>query len=129
MRNKTAELANVVGYVDPSILLLSETKLNDRVSSSKFLPENYTGFRRDRAPAGGVLVAIKDTLVAREVELIDVSIEIIWVKILLKNLHPLYVGSFYHQPSDALQTNSMSWKSPWTILQVWTRITQMCLYF
>ena len=118
MRNKTAELANVVGYVDPSILLLSETKLNDRVSSSKFLPENYKGFRRDRAPAGGVLVAIKDTLVAREVELIDVSIEIIWVKILLKNLHPQYVGSFYHQPIDALQTNSMSWKSPWTILQV-----------
>ena len=101
VHNKTAKLANMVGYVDPDILLLSETKLNDSVSSSEFLPANYKGFRRDRATAGGgVMVAIKDTLVAEEVELIDVSTEIIWVKILLKNLHPLYVGSFYRQPSD-----------------------------
>ena len=101
MRNKTAELTNKMGYVDPD-KLLSETKLNDSVSSSEFLPANYKGFRRDWATAGGgVMVAIKDTLVAEEVELIDVSTEIILVKILLKELHPLYVGSFYRQPSDS----------------------------
>ena len=101
IRNKTAELANLVSYTDPDILLFTETKLNNKVSTSEFLPANYKGFRKDRTSAGGgVMIAIRDNLVAEEVDMIEVSAEVIWVKIILHNCNPLYVGSFYRQPSQ-----------------------------
>ena len=100
IRNMTAELANLVSYTDQDILFFTETKLNE-VSTSEFLPANYKGFRKDRTSAGGgVMIAIKDNLVAEEVDMVEVSAEVIWVKIILKNCNPLYVGSFYRQPSQ-----------------------------
>ena len=93
IRNKTAQLANLISYTDPDILLFTETKLNNKVSTSEF--------RKDRTSAGGgVLIAIKDNLVAEEVDMVEVSAEVIWVKIILQNCNPLYVGSFYRQPSQ-----------------------------
>ena len=101
IRNKTAEPVNLVSCTDPDILLFTETKLNNKVSTSEFLPANYKGFRKDRTSTGGeVMIAIRDNLVAEEVEMVVVSAEVIWVKIILQNCNPLYVGSFYRQPSQ-----------------------------
>ena len=71
----------MVGYIDPDILMLSETRLSGGVSSFDFLHTNHKGFRRDQASARAAMVAIRDTFAADEVEMVDVSTEIICLKI------------------------------------------------
>ena len=46
------------------------------------------------------MIAIRDNLVAEEVDMVEVSAEVIWVKIILQNCNTLYVESFYRQPSQ-----------------------------
>ena len=101
INSKTAELESLVSYTDPDNLLFTETKLNNKVSTSEFLPANYKGFQKDcTSSGGGVKRAIRNNLVAKEVDMVEVFTEVIWIKIILQNCNPLYVGSFYRQPSE-----------------------------
>ena len=70
VRCKRAELENMCDYMDPDVLILTETKLDHSVNSSEFLPEHYKGdIRRDnKKGAGGVMIAYKDSLVAMQAE-------------------------------------------------------------
>ena len=46
---KRAELANLIKYTDPDVLILTEKKLEDSIKNSEFLPTGYQGTaRRDR---------------------------------------------------------------------------------
>ena len=98
---KAAELQNLVCTTIPDIILLNETKLDKDILSSEFTPPGYKGFRKDRNRHGGeVMIMLRDSLVAEEVEISDCSCEAIWVKIQLKGNHPLYVSSASRTPSD-----------------------------
>jgi len=98
--SKKAELENLISYTQPDILCLTETKLDDSVYTSEFLPKGYSGFRKDRVKGGGgVMVVVKDTLPACEITMDDVAGEVYWVRIDTRD-NPLYVASFYRTPSD-----------------------------
>ena len=98
--SKKAELENLISYTHPDILCISETKLDDSVHTSEFLPSGYAAFRKDRVRGGGwVMVAVKETLPACDIVMDDVTGEVCWVRIDTKD-NPLYVGSFYRTPSD-----------------------------
>ena len=91
--SKKAELENLISYTQPDILCLTETKLDDSVYTSEFLPKGYSGFRKDRVKGGGgVIVVVKDTLPACEITLDDVAGEVCWVRIDTRD-NPLYVAS------------------------------------
>ena len=79
IRGMAAELQNIVCTTIPDI----------------FTPPGYKGFRKDRnRHGGGVMIMLRDFLVAEEVEISDCLCEAIWVKI------QLYVSSVYRTPSD-----------------------------
>ena len=101
VRGKKAELENLTEYVNPDILILTETKIDSDIKSSEFLPEGYKGdIRKDRnATGGGVMLAYKDTLIASEVET-KVGAETVWGKFTLKDGKSTYVGAYYRPPSD-----------------------------
>ncbi len=98
--SKKAELSNLTNYTNPDILLLTETKIDNTISTSEFLPDGYTGeFRKDRTMGGGgVLIAIKSIYNAESIDLIDINAETVWAEISLKDHKKLVVGSFYRQP-------------------------------
>ena len=102
VRNKQAELCNIVYRSDPDIVILTETWLDDTIESSEFIPQGYKApneFRKDRdCHGGGVMVLTRDTMIADEVKSVEVSAEVKWLCIRLKNQNPLYVGSFYRSP-------------------------------
>ena len=84
IRNKSAELENLVNTTDPDIIIMSETKLNPSIGSSEFLPPGYKGFRKDRATedgGGGVMIVTKDSFIVEEVEISDIKCETSWIKI------------------------------------------------
>ncbi|MEW8547660.1 MAG: reverse transcriptase family protein [Candidatus Thiodiazotropha sp.] len=50
--------------------------------------------------AGGVLIAVKNTLVASPVSDLDTDCEVTWIRVELSNSKPLFIGSFYRTPSS-----------------------------
>ena len=93
-------MEHLIKYVDPDILILTETKIDDSISLAEFLPPHFNGeVRQDRNKwGGGVMVAIRNTFIIEKIELPDINCETAWAKISLKNHHPLYIGAFYRPP-------------------------------
>ena len=73
LKNKKADLLEIIDSVKPDIILGTETWLNSNTSSSEYFPSNtYNVYRHDRPPNikdqshGGVLIAIKKDFVSSE---------------------------------------------------------------
>ena len=91
----------MIDYSNPDAILLQETKLNDQIFSSEFMPEGYNIFLKDRANqngGSGVLGALRSSYPAVDVE-IESDCEPVWVTISMKNKRKIHLGSFYIPPN------------------------------
>ena len=59
--HKKAEISAIADYCVPDLMLITETKIESSIFSSKLLPKGYVGeFRRDRnLNGGGVMIVTK----------------------------------------------------------------------
>ena len=92
---KRAELENLINYTDPDLIIMTETKIDEQVKASEFLPKGYTGeIRKDRCKGGGgVLIATKQEYDIQRIELeANISAETVWATISLKDQRKLVVG-------------------------------------
>ena len=101
--NKKAEIAAIIDYCDPDLMLFTETKIDSSISFSEFLPNGYNGeFRRDRCKnGGGVMIVTKQEYTITDLDLLTPSqhnSESIWTSISLKDHSKIVVGSFYRPP-------------------------------
>ena len=97
---KKAELAALIEYTCPDSILITETKLDETISTAEFLPDNYKAFRKDRKKGGGgVMVAVKNKYCAEETQ-IESDCEVKWVTVHLQQQRKLYLGAFYRQPNN-----------------------------
>ena len=95
---KRAELENLINYTDPDLIIMTETKIDEHVKASEFLPKGYTGdIRKDRCKGGGgVMIATKQEYDIQGIELeANISAETVWATISLKDQRKLVVGSYY----------------------------------
>jgi len=61
--SEKASFAKLLNEHNPDLIAITETWLNQDISSSEFLPAHYTVCRRDRSDSyGGVLLAYRSTL-------------------------------------------------------------------
>ena len=98
---KAAELSHLVSYTKPDAVIMTETKLGKNHKNSEFMPKGYTVHRKDRkAGGGGVLVAIRDIFPSIAIEQVNITGEVVWVEISLRDKNKLLVGSFYRQPTN-----------------------------
>ena len=101
--NKHALLSTILKEHNPDILCVCESKLDNTISDSAIFP-SVSGYeiinRKDnKFGAGGVLIAVKNTILASPVNDLDIGCEIVWARIEIANKNPLYIGSFYRTPS------------------------------
>ena len=98
---KKAELEYLTEYIKPDILLITETKIDKTISSSEFLPANFSyNIRKDRTSDGDdVVIAAWNDLDILDVELGEKQAEIVSAKVLLKGHAPIIICSFYRTPS------------------------------
>ena len=64
---KRCEFASIIDFDQPDIINATETHLNNEFCSAELNLPGYEIFRRDRnngSPGGGVLIAVKNTLLA-----------------------------------------------------------------
>ena len=100
-RGRKAEFEHLVDYLDPDIMILSETKLDNRINYTEFLPANFKGdIRKDRKlGGGGVMIAYRESLVVVEVEIAPVAAETVWARVELRSGRPTHIGAYYRAPS------------------------------
>ena len=104
---KRCEFVSVIASHQPDIINATETHLNNEFCSAELNLPGYEIFRRDRnsgSPGGGVLIVVKNTLLAtREPTLEEDSCEAVWGKIHIAGSRPLYNGCFYKKPDHHLE--------------------------
>ena len=112
--NKRDELNLILSEVDPDLILLTETKLNQDVMNSEVFVSNYNVYRKDRAiqaaPGGGVAILVKNTLVSSDnnVQFLNNHeyAEAVWCEVTVGDKSVL-VGSVYRPPSTSREMNSL----------------------
>lgn len=97
-------------FISPhQIYCLTETGLNDSVSSSELFPVDFNVYRCDRSNKtshkngkGGTLISIHKTLNSEEILSGDeFGCEQIWTKVQIKN-HTILIGSLYIPPQSSI---------------------------
>ena len=75
------------------------------IYNSEIFNSNYEIFRQDRSDKhGGVLLAIKSSLIAEEITIEPkTNVESVFCKISRQNSPPLIVGSIYRPPNNNLE--------------------------
>ncbi|CAH1247588.1 Hypp7951 [Branchiostoma lanceolatum] len=100
IRNKVPELHAFCEAVQPDIVVGTETWLDSSVGSCEVFPDTYNVFRRDRAGrGGGVLVAVKNNIIATHHPEPDCPCELTWVQVQLANSKSIFIGAYYRPPT------------------------------
>ncbi|KAK6968417.1 hypothetical protein BgiMline_028289 [Biomphalaria glabrata] len=104
IRNKTADLEILLECEKPDIIAGTETWLHPEIYNAEIFNSNYEIFRKDRADNhGGVLLAIKNTLIAEEITLPNSkNVESTFCKINTTSTS-LIIGSIYRPPNSSLE--------------------------
>ncbi|CAH1273383.1 Hypp5110 [Branchiostoma lanceolatum] len=100
IRNKVPELHAFCEAVQPDIVVGTETWLDSSVGSCEVFPDTYNVFRRDRASrGGGVLVTVKNNIIATHHPEPDCPCELTWVQVQLANSKSIFIGAYYRPPT------------------------------
>ena len=122
IKGKRAELAELADSTLMDVMIITETKLPSQkevkelsknpsskenvylsLKPSEVLPKNFDGsIHRPRSiHGGGVMIAVKNDLVAEEVSLnASKNGEIVCAKISIEKAPPLYIVAYYRPPND-----------------------------
>ena len=89
---KKADLKNMCEYMDPDVLILTETKLDTA---------HYKGdIRKDvKSATGGVMLAYRNNMITVAAEVLNTDAQTVWGKLLQEGKSTL-IGAYYCPPSD-----------------------------
>ncbi|XP_062578472.1 uncharacterized protein LOC134240394 [Saccostrea cucullata] len=84
----------------------TESWLDSGIKSEEVFPDNFKHYRKDRSDGkrgGGVFILVADKYLSSMPEELKVegAHELLWVKVKVKSVPDLYVGSFYRPPTAA----------------------------
>ena len=102
--NRWTALNSIINTYHPDIVHLTETHLDNSISSSEVLQGNdeYVTCRKDRnGHGGGVMIMTHRKFISTHEPTLDSDCEIVWNKIALTGSHPLYTASFYRPPNSS----------------------------
>ena len=81
-----------------------ESHLHTSYFTSEVFPTNYVVYRKDRSiGGGGVFVAIKDDRTSSHEPILSASAELVWTKLSIVGIKPLYICSYYRPPNSDLE--------------------------
>ena len=100
IREKKAELLNILETSEPDIVFGNETWLTSNHHSAEYFPPTYHVYRKDRKDGyGGVLLAVKSTLISHQLPVNNDSEAVIVSIKTTKPSEPLIAVSLYRTPS------------------------------
>ena len=103
IKNKKAELLNIIDSYNPTIILGTETWLNNSIHSSEIFPPSYNIYRKDRKDGfGGVLIAISADIISENLN-ITTDTESVYASVTLDTSMKLIIGALYRPPSSSVE--------------------------
>jgi len=102
IKKKQDRIENIIDSTKPDIIMATETWLDPTITDNQVFPPNYRLWRNDRksGTGGGVLIAIKNTLLSTDIPELQTDCEIIWAKIQLVGAKTLLICCYY-QPKTS----------------------------
>ena len=95
LKGKVPEFHAIIKEHQPDIICVTETHIDDSISSSELFPSNFNVYRKDRnCSGGGVAIAVKNSLASLPRPDLDTETEIIWTQILLTSGKTFLVGCY-----------------------------------
>ena len=91
-------LSQLAADLKPDIIIATETWLTENHGIAKiFISDGYEIERRDREhdSHGGVIIAVKKTLIATRESELETDCEIMWCKLKLAGKKTMHIGAFY----------------------------------
>ncbi|XP_072028441.1 uncharacterized protein [Amphiura filiformis] len=96
---KISELACCIDTNNPDVIIGTETHVDCSINSSELFPPQYQIVRKDSdfgsAVRGGVLIAVKNDLIATHRIDLDSNCEVVWISISVQGMKQIIVGAFY----------------------------------
>lgn len=114
IKNKVDDFADLINTTAPSVVIGTESWLDDTIDDAEVFPPEYAAYRRDRnRHGGGVFLLIHNSLQSLAVDFSNFSFEAVMCKVSLLNGEFLVIGSFYRPPATSdesiqLLTNALS---------------------
>jgi len=102
LKSKAPLLLTAVEYVNPDVIIGSESHLDESIKDAEVFPPGYTVYRKDRDKhGGGVFLAIKSCFTSSSLPDTETDSEIVWASIALLNRKTIIIGSYYRPPSKS----------------------------
>jgi len=91
-----------VKVFDPVIIGITESRTDDKISDAEIQIKGFEVFRQDRliGKGAGVLLCIRDSLVASAIKLDYVFPEQVWCRLRYNGQHELLVDVCYRTPTE-----------------------------
>jgi hypothetical protein len=100
IKNKELELLQTINDTDPHIICITETWIDETIDPKEFLPADYDYHVRDRnSNGGGVLIAVKNSISHRALEVPDAGIESCWCEVTVEGKE--YVIACIYRPHSS----------------------------
>ena len=107
--SKIDELRDIINYIKPEILGITESKLDSSVANAEVNTNGYSIIRNDRNRNGGVIACyIRNDLCFKIKNIFSNSIEYVFFEILIPKVKPITVGIFYWPPNKNDSFNTCS---------------------
>ena len=98
---KKLQFQELIATHNPDVICGQESHIDNTFTNGEIFPDRYNVSRKDRdVNGGGVFVAVSEKFVSTTEYHLDSACEIMWCKICLVGLKPLFIGSFYRPTND-----------------------------
>ena len=99
--SKIDELRDIINYIRPAILGITESKLDSSVTNAEVNINGYSIIRNDRnRNGGGVACYIRNDLCFNIKNIFSNSIEHVFFEILIPKVKPIAIRIFYRHPNE-----------------------------
>ena len=96
--NKVPDFLCMIDTEKPDVVIGTESWLSPEISNGAIFPLGYTAYRMDRKSktrSGGVFILVRDNIVCSEQAQFHTNCEMVWVKLEVTGVHPLYICAYY----------------------------------
>lgn len=102
IKNKVDIFDDLVRMTKPSVVIGTESWLNEDVANTEVFPDNFTCYRKDRNyHGGGVFILVDQRIPSIGISTTDDTSEAVWCQLKLSNGKSLSVCSFYRPPTGS----------------------------
>lgn len=92
---------------EPSVVLGTESWLNDEIRDDEVFPVDYMCYRKDRnGHGGGVFILVKSDIVSSNLDVVVGTCEAVWCQLELANKNVITVCSCYRAPDFPIDVMS-----------------------